>query len=97
MQGNMFNNALLTHGDPDLYGFYLGHVQKMLAQKKNNDYLADAGYHKSLTTMVTSYLAALRDNDEILIKVENAAISAAYQDNFGTILARAECTAPAAC
>ncbi|WP_206786240.1 phospholipase D-like domain-containing protein [Amycolatopsis sp. MtRt-6] len=226
VQGNMFNNALLTHGDPDLYGFYLGHMQKMLAQKKNNNYFADAGYHKTLTTMVTSYLspradstggtseefatdtwaqllkyitkyeagcslnvvqaniadsrtpvvtelariaklgckvrivyddmgtaalaalkgkanvtlkkfsttvndreitvhskymlytgnysekagrqlvftgshnisgAALRDNDEILIKVENAGISAAYQDNFGTILARAKCTAPATC
>ncbi|MFF1610988.1 phospholipase D-like domain-containing protein [Amycolatopsis sp. NPDC058278] len=226
VQGNMFNNALLTHGDPDLYGFYLGHMQKMLAQKKNNDYFDDAGYHKTLTTMVTSYLspradsqggaseefatdtwaqllkyitkyeagcslnvvqaniadsrtpvvtelvriaklgckvrivyddmgtaalaalkgkanvtlkrftttandreitvhskymlytgnysekagralvftgshnisgAALRDNDEILIKVENAAISAAYQDNFSTILARAKCSAPATC
>jgi hypothetical protein len=226
VQGNMFNNALLIHGDPDLYGFYLGHVRKMLAQKKDNDYYATAGYHKTLTTMVTSYLspradskggtseefatdtwaqllkyvtkyeagcslnvvqaniadsrtpvvtelvriaklgckvrivyddlgtaalaalkgkanvtlkrftttandreitvhskymlytgnysdkggralvftgshnvsgAALRDNDEILIKVENAAISAAYQDNFGTILARAKCSAPAAC
>ncbi|KDN17421.1 phospholipase D-like domain-containing protein [Amycolatopsis rifamycinica] len=226
VQGNMFNNALLTHGDPDLYAFYLGHMQKMLAQKKNNDYFADAGYHKTLTTMVTSYLspradsrggdseefatdtwaqllkyitkyetgcslnvvqaniadsrtpvvdelvrigklgckvrivyddmgtaalsalkgkanvtlkkfhttandreitvhskymlytgnysekagrslvftgshnisgAALRDNDEILIKVENAAISAAYQDNFGTILGRAKCTPPATC
>lgn len=226
VQGNMFNNALLAHGDPDLYGFYLGHMQKMLAQKKNNNYFDDAGYHKTLTTMVTSYLspradsrggaseefatdtwaqllkyitkyeagcslnvvqaniadsrtpvvtelariaklgckvrivyddmgtaalaalkgkanitlkkfsttvndreitvhskymlytgnysekggrqlvftgshnisgAALRDNDEILIKVENAAISAAYQDNFSTILARAKCTAPATC
>ncbi|EOD66048.1 phospholipase D-like domain-containing protein [Amycolatopsis vancoresmycina] len=226
VQGNLFNNALLTYGDPDLYAFYLGHVQKMLAQKKNNNYFADAGYHKTLTTMVTSYLspradshggtseefatdtwaqllkyvtkyetgcslnvvqaniadsrtpvvdelvriaklgckvrivyddmgtaalaalkgkanvtlkrfnttvndreisvhskymlytgnysekagrqlvftgshnvsgAALRDNDEILIKVENAAISAAYQDNFSTILARAKCTAPAVC
>ncbi|MGW3958809.1 phospholipase D-like domain-containing protein [Amycolatopsis sp. NPDC005003] len=226
VQGNMFNNALLTHGDPDLYAFYLGHMQKMLAQKKNNDYFDTAGYHKTLTTMVTSYLspradsrggtseefatdtwaqllkyitkyeagcslnvvqaniadsrtpvvdelariaklgckvrivyddmgtaalaalkgkanitlkkfsttvndreitvhskymlytgnysekagrqlvftgshnisgAALRDNDEILIKVENAAISAAYQDNFSTILARAKCSAPATC
>jgi hypothetical protein len=226
VQGNMFNNALLIHGDPDLYGFYLGHVRKMLAQKKDNDYYATAGYHKTLTTMVTSYLspradskggtseefatdtwaqllkyvtkyeagcslnvvqadiadsrtpvvtelvriaklgrkvrivyddlgtaalaalkgkanvtlkrfdttvndreitvhskymlytgnysdkggralvftgshnvsgAALRDNDEILIKVENAAISAAYQDNFGTILSRAKCSAPATC
>ncbi|WP_086851464.1 phospholipase D-like domain-containing protein [Amycolatopsis kentuckyensis] len=226
VQGNMFNNALLTHGDPDLYGFYLGHMQKMLAQKKNNNYFDDAGYHKTLTTMVTSYLspradskggtseefatdtwaqllkyitkyeagcslnvvqaniadsrtpvvtelvriaklgckvrivyddlgtaalaalkgkanvtlkkfnttandreitvhskymlytgnysekagrqlvftgshnisgAALRDNDEILIKVENAGISAAYQDNFSTILARAKCSAPATC
>ncbi|MEV6446748.1 phospholipase D-like domain-containing protein [Amycolatopsis sp. NPDC051716] len=226
VQGNMFNNALLIHGDPDLYGFYLGHVRRMLAQKKDNDYYATAGYHKTLTTMVTSYLspradskggtseefatdtwaqllkyvtkyeagcslnvvqaniadsrtpvvtelvriaklgckvrivyddlgtaalaalkgkanvtlkrftttandreitvhskymlytgnysdkggralvftgshnvsgAALRDNDEILIKVENAAISAAYQDNFGTILARAKCSAPATC
>ncbi|MEU4520243.1 hypothetical protein AB0F52_16285 [Amycolatopsis sp. NPDC024027] len=41
--------------------------------------------------------AALRDNDEILIKVENPAISAACQDNFSTILARAKCSAPATC
>ncbi|QKV72897.1 phospholipase D-like domain-containing protein [Amycolatopsis sp. Hca4] len=226
VQGNLFNNALLTYGDADLYGFYLGHMQKMLAQRKTNDYFDTAGYHKTLTTMVTSYLspradskggdseefatdtwaqllkyvtkyeagcsldvvqaniadsrtpvvdelvrigklgckvrivyddmgtaalaalkgkanvtlkrfnttvgdreisvhskymlytgnysekagrqlvftgshnisgAALRDNDEILVKVENAGISAAYEDNFSTILARAKCTAPAAC
>jgi phosphatidylserine/phosphatidylglycerophosphate/cardiolipin synthase-like enzyme len=222
-QGNMFNNALLTYGDPDLYGFYLGHVQKMLAQKRDNDYFADGGYHKSPDSQVTSYLspradsaggrseefatdtwaqllkwitqyepgcaldvvqaniadsrtpvvselariaklgcqvrivygtigtaalaslkgkanltlkrfsstvndreitvhskymlyrghynetahrsivftgshnvsgAALRGNDEILIKVENPAISTAYQDNFATVLARAKCAAP---
>jgi hypothetical protein len=223
VQGNMFNNALLTYGDPGLYGFYLGHMQKMLAQKKDNNYYANAGYFKSTASMVTSYLspradsgggtseefatdtwaqllkwitkyeagcslnvvqaniadsrtpvvtelariaklgckvrivydemgtaalaalkgkanitlkrfsvpvndrritvhskymlytghynetgnrsivftgshnisgAALRDNDEILIKVENPAVSAAYQDNFATILARAKCSAP---
>jgi phosphatidylserine/phosphatidylglycerophosphate/cardiolipin synthase-like enzyme len=38
--------------------------------------------------------AALRDNDEILIKVENPAISAAYAQNFSTILARAKCATP---
>ncbi|MEQ0565561.1 phospholipase D-like domain-containing protein [Amycolatopsis sp. NEAU-NG30] len=223
VQGNMFNNALLTYGDPGLYGFYLGHMQKMLAQKKDNNYYANAGYFKSTASMVTSYLspradsgggtseefatdtwaqllkwitkyeagcslnvvqaniadsrtpvvtelariaklgckvrivydemgtaalaalkgkanitlkrfsvpvndrritvhskymlytghynetgnrsivftgshnisgAALRDNDEILIKVENPAVSAAYQDNFATILSRAKCSAP---
>jgi phosphatidylserine/phosphatidylglycerophosphate/cardiolipin synthase-like enzyme len=222
-QGNLFNNALLTYGDPDLYGFYLGHVQKMLAQKKDNGYFDDGGYHKSPDSGVTSYLspradsnggdseefatdtwaqllkwitkyeagcsldvvqaniadsrtpvvtelariaklgcrvrivydamepaaltalkgkanvtlkhfdtgvngrkisvhskymlytghynetahrsivftgshnvsgAALRDNDEILIKVENPAISAAYAQNFSTILARAKCATP---
>jgi hypothetical protein len=222
-QGNMFNNALLTHGDADLYGFYLGHVKKMLAQKRDNDYFNDGGYHKSPDSSVTSYLspradskggtseefatdtwaqllkyitkyeagcaldvaqaniadsrtsvvtelariaklgckvrivygtigtdalatlkgkanvtlkrysstvngreitvhskymlytghynetahrsivftgshnvsgAALRDNDEILIKVENPAISTAYEDNFTTILSRAKCSAP---
>jgi hypothetical protein len=222
-QGNLFNNALLTYGDPDLYEFYLGHVRKMLAQKKDTNYFDNAGYHKSPDSQVTSYLspradskggdseefatdtwaqllkwitkyesgcaldvvqaniadsrtpvvtelariaklgcqvrivygtmepaalaavkgkanltlkrysstvngrevsvhskymlyrghynetahrsivftgshnvsgAALRDNDEILIKVENPAISTAYQDNFATILARAKCSAP---
>ncbi|MBE1494650.1 hypothetical protein H4696_001750 [Amycolatopsis lexingtonensis] len=222
-QGNMFNNALLTYGDPDLYGFYLGHVRKMLAQKKDNGYFDNGGYHKSPDSGVTSYLspradskggtseefatdtwaqllkwitkyeagcaldvaqaniadsrtpvvtelariaklgcqvrivygtmgtaalaalkgkanvtlkrysstvngreitvhskymlytghynetahrsivftgshnvsgAALRDNDEILIKVENPAISTAYHDNFATILSRAKCSAP---
>lgn len=222
-QGNLFNNALLTYGDPDLYGFYLGHVQKMLAQKKDNDYFNNGGYHKSPDSQVTSYLspradsaggdseefatdtwaqllkwitkyesgcaldvvqaniadsrtpvvtelariaklgcqvrivygtmepdalaklkgkanvtlkrfsttvngreisvhskymlyrghynetahrsivftgshnvsgAALRDNDEILIKVENPAISTAYEDNFATIYGRAKCSAP---
>ncbi|MEV6872418.1 phospholipase D-like domain-containing protein [Amycolatopsis sp. NPDC051128] len=62
VQGNMFNNALLTYGDADLYGFYLGHVRKMLAQKKDNNYYDDAGYHKSLNSMVTSYLSPRADS-----------------------------------
>ena len=61
-QGNLFNNALVMYGDPDLYNFYRGHVDKMLAQKKDNDYFDHGGYHRSPASKVTSYLSPRADS-----------------------------------
>ena len=61
-QGNLFNNALITSGDPDLYDFYRGHVDRMLAQDKDNDYFDHGGYHKSPDSKVTSYLSPRADS-----------------------------------
>ena len=61
-QGNLFNNALITSGDPDLYDFYRGHVDRMLAEEKDNDYFDHGGYHKSPDSKVTSYLSPRADS-----------------------------------
>lgn len=61
-QGNLFNNALITSGDRDLYDFYHGHVDRMLAQDKDNDYFDHGGYHKSPDSKVTSYLSPRADS-----------------------------------
>lgn len=62
-QGNLFNNALITSGDPDLYDFYRGHVDRMLAQDKDNDYFDHGGYHRSPDSKVTSYLSPRADSE----------------------------------
>jgi phosphatidylserine/phosphatidylglycerophosphate/cardiolipin synthase-like enzyme len=61
-QGSLFNNALFISGDANLYNFYRGHVDKMLAQKHDNKYFNNGGYHDSPTSAVTSYLSPRADS-----------------------------------
>ncbi|WP_245788052.1 phospholipase D-like domain-containing protein [Amycolatopsis marina] len=61
-QGNLFNHALLMSGDADLYGYYRKHVDRMLAQRKDNNYAQNGGYHKSVPSLVTTYMSPRADS-----------------------------------
>ncbi|WP_246256897.1 phospholipase D-like domain-containing protein [Amycolatopsis anabasis] len=61
-QGNLFNHAIIMSGDADLYGYYHQHMDRMLGQRKNNDYFNSGGYHKSPDSLVTSYLSPRADS-----------------------------------
>lgn len=63
-QGQLFNNGVIMSGDPDLYGFFVQHVENMLAQKRNNDYFnTDSGYYKSADKKVTAYMSPRAASD----------------------------------
>ena len=57
-QNNQFNNALVVHGDPDLYAFFGRHFDNMLQQRKNNNYFnSNDGYYRTADRSVTVYFS----------------------------------------
>ncbi len=62
-QNNLFNNAVVIHGDPQLYAFFQTQFSNMLAQKKNNDYFnSDDGYFRTEDKSVTAYMFPRADS-----------------------------------
>lgn len=57
-QNNQFNNAVIVHGDPNLYAFFGKHFDNMLGQRKNNNYFNSAdGYYRTDDLSVTVYFS----------------------------------------
>lgn len=57
-QNNQFNNAVVVHGDADLYAFFGRHFDNMLQQRKNNDYFNSSdGYYRTEDRSVTVYFS----------------------------------------
>ncbi|WP_433344053.1 phospholipase D-like domain-containing protein [Micromonospora sp. CA-111912] len=55
-QNNLFNNAVVVHGDYDLYDHFTRYFNELRAERKNNNFFSAAdGYYKSPTTAVTVY------------------------------------------
>ncbi|SFP70921.1 Phosphatidylserine/phosphatidylglycerophosphate/cardiolipin synthase [Amycolatopsis arida] len=61
-QGNLFNHAVIMSGDAGLYGYYRQHMDRMLAQRKDNGYFSNGGYHKSTASLVTTYMSPRADS-----------------------------------
>jgi phosphatidylserine/phosphatidylglycerophosphate/cardiolipin synthase-like enzyme len=63
-QGNLFNNAVVIHGDAALYGFFARHFTNMLEQKKNNNYFnSPDGYYRTDDNSVTVYFSPRADSN----------------------------------
>lgn len=62
-QNNLFNNAVVIHGDAQLYAYFGTHFDNLLAQKKNNDYFnSDDGYFRTEDNSVTAYMFPRADS-----------------------------------
>jgi phosphatidylserine/phosphatidylglycerophosphate/cardiolipin synthase-like enzyme len=65
-QNNLFNNAVIVHGDYDLYDHFTRYFNLMRAEDKdNNFYAAPDGYYKSPNTGVTVYHSPRASGDTV--------------------------------
>ncbi|HEY6737558.1 MAG TPA: phospholipase D-like domain-containing protein [Actinopolymorphaceae bacterium] len=62
-QNENYNNAVVIHGDPELYGYFQRYLGDLLAQRRDNNYGASAnGYFRADTSSVRGYFSPRADS-----------------------------------
>ena len=63
-QNSNFNNAVVVHGDADLYQFFLQHFENLLDQRRDNNYhQSPDGYFRSDASNVRVYFSPNADSN----------------------------------